>query len=366
MKVAIIGAGIVGLSTAWGLVKSGHEVTVYEQGPIPNPHSASFDQHRMIRPHYGEQTGYTAMVSEAFGAWDRLWDDLGASHLAETGVLAVDFGDTAWMQATQRALEETGTAFDKVGPEGIAQLAPALATEPGTWGLYTAKAGVLLADRIVTGLSEWLSKAGAILQENCPVTALDTDNGVLTLQGGETATADEIVVAAGAWTARLIPALTGRIEPIRSIVSYVTPPEPLEKAWADGPALFLMTRHAHLYCLPPVRGSGLKFGGAPLLRAGDPDESVSVAPDEQRRIGSAFAPYLQDPAGHVLTEGVGAFYADPADKRFIIERTGRATVVTGCGGRMFKFGALVGQRVADCLDGRLSAAALSLWARAEV
>ena len=41
MRVIIAGAGIAGLCTAWQLVKRGHKVTVIEQGPIPNPVSAS-------------------------------------------------------------------------------------------------------------------------------------------------------------------------------------------------------------------------------------------------------------------------------------------------------------------------------------
>ena len=37
MRILIVGAGVIGLSTAWALVGEGHEVAIYEQGPIPNP-----------------------------------------------------------------------------------------------------------------------------------------------------------------------------------------------------------------------------------------------------------------------------------------------------------------------------------------
>ena len=54
MRVIVVGAGIAGLSTAWSLVKRGHQVTLLEQGEIPNPLAASGDHHRIIRRAYGK------------------------------------------------------------------------------------------------------------------------------------------------------------------------------------------------------------------------------------------------------------------------------------------------------------------------
>jgi len=42
MKIAIIGAGFTGLSAAWELIKSGHEVQVYEKDSIPGGLAAGF------------------------------------------------------------------------------------------------------------------------------------------------------------------------------------------------------------------------------------------------------------------------------------------------------------------------------------
>jgi sarcosine oxidase len=54
MRVTIVGAGIVGLASAWSLTKRGHLVTLVEQAAvIPNPRSASGDEHRLMRHAYG-------------------------------------------------------------------------------------------------------------------------------------------------------------------------------------------------------------------------------------------------------------------------------------------------------------------------
>lgn len=49
MKTIIVGGGIVGLSAAWALKRAGADVSVVEQGALPNPLGTSVDQHRLIR-----------------------------------------------------------------------------------------------------------------------------------------------------------------------------------------------------------------------------------------------------------------------------------------------------------------------------
>lgn len=98
MRVAIIGGGIAGLSTAWSLTKSGIETTLFERGPIPNPLGASGDHHRIIRRAYGRQGGYQRRITEAYEAWSEMWGDLGQDHLVASGFLLVshyagDMGD---------------------------------------------------------------------------------------------------------------------------------------------------------------------------------------------------------------------------------------------------------------------------------
>ena len=66
MRITIVGAGITGLSTAWSLSKQGHDITLIEQGSIPNPLAASGDRHRMIRRAYGDADGYAHTIDEAF------------------------------------------------------------------------------------------------------------------------------------------------------------------------------------------------------------------------------------------------------------------------------------------------------------
>src|SRR5258708_29243723 len=85
MKALIVGGGIMGLATAWGLARDEHEVDLFEQGALPNPLASSMDEHRLIRHPYGNHLGYARMIDDAYAAWDLLWHDLGQCFYAPTG-----------------------------------------------------------------------------------------------------------------------------------------------------------------------------------------------------------------------------------------------------------------------------------------
>ena len=111
MHVVIVGGGIAGLATGWSLLKRGIQVTLVEQADvIPNPLSASGDQHRIIRRAYGGLGGYQNRIDEAYEAWNELWDDIGEKLLVDTGFLLVSQtpGDEA--DIYQKSLAQSGVS----------------------------------------------------------------------------------------------------------------------------------------------------------------------------------------------------------------------------------------------------------------
>src|SRR5471032_1818948 len=108
MKTIIVGGGIMGLSTAWALAKSGQDVELFEQGPLPNPLASSMDEHRLIRHAYGVHTGYARMIDDAYAAWDLLWSDLGQRLYAATGTLALTGNGADWAERSAASLAAIG------------------------------------------------------------------------------------------------------------------------------------------------------------------------------------------------------------------------------------------------------------------
>src|SRR5215813_12936316 len=124
--ILVVGAGLIGLSVARAALRRRHRVTIFEQGRIPNPEAASFDQHRMVRPHYGAAEGYARMVGEAFAAWSELWRDLGATHFVDTGALAVSTAPGDYADLTAATFTRLGIAHERLDAAAIERLCPHL------------------------------------------------------------------------------------------------------------------------------------------------------------------------------------------------------------------------------------------------
>lgn len=221
---------------------------------------------------------------------------------------------------------------------------------------------MLLADRAVTALAAAATRKGAQLRPGLAVSDVDAERGIVRTATG-IVEADAVVIAVGAWTSKLLRSFDRRVTPIRSVVAYVMPPDELAADWAASPCTMIETRESMLYALPPIPEAPLKLAGTANLRQADPDRPEPVTPQEAQAVLEAFRPYLPNIERYRVVDTAMGCYADPPDKTFIIERQGRAVIVSGCGGRMFKFGPLLGMEIAAVLAGKASAATLDHWGR---
>ncbi|MDX8525625.1 FAD-dependent oxidoreductase [Mesorhizobium sp. MSK_1335] len=366
MNVIVLGAGIAGLSTAWSLVKAGHNVSIVEQGPIPNPLAASGDHHRIIRRAYRAGTGYGQLISEAYDAWDELWADLGENHLDPRGFLCVsrEPGDEA--EEYREGLEEGNFSFELLDPAAAVERWPFL--EPGTfrYAYFSTEGGALHCKKIAVGLAKWLRAHDANVYENSKVVEVDADAGRIVLESGETMQADRVVVAAGAWVLKLFPELGGELKTFRTALAYVEPPTDLKAVWEVAPVILDVGGVTDGYMIPITRGAGMKFGsGLHKVPTSDADWNRQPVPGEGEVIRNLFSPPIARITEYKVTEVVTCAYTFTADEKFLAYEKGKCLVVSACSGHGYKFGASVGRRVAKAIgDGDI--AGLKRWLRAEM
>lgn len=366
-SAVVLGAGIMGLSAAWGLARRGFTVRIVEQDEVPNPRGASVDHHRLIRHAYGSQAGYMRMVDPAYAAWDHVWHDIGETLHIPTGVLAVSGSAKGWLGESRATLAADGLAFEDLTAAAVAARFP-IFTESGIGTAFHMKpGGVLLAGRIVGGLARHLAARGVTI-EHARATAVDPARASLRLADGTERGADLLVVAAGPWAPRLIPAVLGpRVVASRQILVLLEPPPQHREAWAKAPMLLDLAEDGGFYAVPPVAGTPLKIGDHRFSRAGDAEADPRGATAAEAEEILAFArPRLRDVAGYRILDARACYYDVEDRERFVVEpATPRCLVMSGFTGHGFKFGPLLGLALAAAAAEPALLPTLAPWAAGE-
>jgi len=365
MRAIIVGGGIFGLCTAWALRRRGHQVTLYEAGPIPNPRASSWDEHRLIRYVYGNAEGYARMVTAGYAGWEALWADLGTRHYAESGTLLL-----AGRRADQRldpslpVLERIGLPLEVLdGPALRARFAP---LDLGAYarGLYLPSGGILFARSIEEDLAAQLAAGGAVLHDQAPVAAVDAAAGRVTLADGRSDEAELVLVAAGPWIGRLVPALAPRVYVSRQAVVLLDPPADARAAWEKLPMVLRLTEDEDedsFWFVPPRAGRPAKLGVHVESPGGDPDGDRSATTDElerlMRRVRARLTGWERFGFHSVRT----CFYTYAHEDRFIAHREGRMLALSCCSGHGFKFAAAIGLETVRMLEGAVAFDSYADW-----
>lgn len=357
MRVSIVGAGIGGLSLAWALRRRGVDVTVFEQGEIPNPVSSSFDEHRITRHTYSDPLGYGPLMPEAFAAYDALWRDLGRSHYLPTGIVYMSQVDDSEYEVTARDLDQMGIAHRSLDVAELERRLPFLNVQGVKSAFQADGAGMLFANRIVSDLAAWLAENGAVLRPNSRVTDIDAATGSL-VADSQRHDADIVVVCAGAWISDLLKDYGTRTIASRQLVLYLDPPSQYRAAWENAPVIAAMTGGHGAYILPPRDGTRLKIGDHVFTRQGHGSDDRIATEADVAPVAAALTSVLRDASAYSVLERKVCYYTVTSDQRFVVETLGKAAwVVSACSGHGFKLGALVGDRLARTLLGEFSPAA---------
>ncbi|MGE0844971.1 MAG: NAD(P)/FAD-dependent oxidoreductase [Flavobacteriaceae bacterium] len=366
MKIVVVGAGIAGLSTAWQLVKRGHTVYLVEQArEIPNPLSASGDQHRIIRRAYGGADGYARNIDDAYAAWNEMWNDLGCKLVEDTGFLCVSQWPDDEADIYRQGLERGSYHCELFEPAEAARRWPFLEEGTFRYAAFSREGGVLFCQIIARLLGKWISEHRGIVLKGARIKTIDTAAGKVRIAGGPEIEADRVVVTAGAWVNELFPALAGTLVTYRTAVAYFEPPEDLAEVWMDAPVVLDIGGDADGYILPPVAGCGLKFGTGHHRRpTGNPNAGRVPYEGEAEEIRARFSPPLARLDEYRPGEVVTCCYTFTEDEKFFAAREGRTLVVSACSGHGYKFGAAVGRRVADAVESD-DDGSLIRWLRAE-
>jgi sarcosine oxidase len=321
-RVAVVGAGVMGLSAARGLARGGHDVVVHERFHVGNRRGSSHGRSRIFRLAYADER-WVRLAQEALAGWRELEAEAGEELLVLDGLLEIV---TRLEESSAPTLERLGVPWERLTAAEAEARYPVRVPE-GAFAVLQPEAGIVRADRALAAFARGLDvREGSVVRST---DGLD---------------ADAVVVTAGGWVNELVePPLPVRVT--RETICYFR---------LDGrvPAVvsFRPDSHGHdFYALgDPVHG--LKVGAHHAGAATDANEEAEPSPELVDRI-TAWANEVFELADPEPVEADTCIYTTTADESFVLERRGRVVVGSPCSGHGFKFAPAIGKRLAALAAG---------------
>ena len=330
--VVVVGAGVMGLASAWALKRAGRDVTVLEQFDVGHPYGSSHGASRIFRFAYSE-TDWVALAQEALPLWRELEAESGTEVLSLTGLLDSS-GDSA---ALRSALEACSAEYE-VLEEGEAARRFGIELEGEI--VLELHGGIVRADRALAAFSRGIPVENGVrvlaLQANGEGVTLETSAGAV-----EAALA---VVAAGAWATPLLADAGIELETnvSQETVAYFDLPgadelpSVIDWNWRRRAATRTRCRPARTSSRSGCTTRACR--SSPVSR-GEPDPEVVEAESEWVR--------RRYPAADPTPRGAETcLYTNIEEDRFVTERHGTIIDCSACSGHGFKFAPAVGARVA--------------------
>lgn len=361
----VIGAGIFGVTAALELNARGHRVSLFDPGPLPHPLAASTDISKVIRMEYGPDEGYMALVEEAregWLAWNEEWMAAGSEPLYhETGVLITSrepMAEGGFEYESWRMLLQRGHTPERMDTDTISQRYPAWSTGRYIDGFFHSKGGYAESGRVVEALARTAEREGVTLHADRKVAGLlEKDGRVVGLRddkGGEVR-ADEIVLAAGAWTGKMVPHLARCIRATGHPVFHLKPKARDDFASERFPVFTADVARTGYYGFPVNRDGIVKIANHGVGTPIDPDAPRAVSERDENKLHEFLEETFPSLADAPVVFTRLCLYADTQDEDFWIardpERKG-LTVASGGSGHGFKFAPVLGRLVADAVEGK--------------
>ena len=346
-----MGAGALGLATAWTLARRHRDVVVLDAAHPGHDGAGSRGDARILRGSYTERH-YVEMAREARPMWDALERDSGRALLHRCGLL--NFGDG--LGALHDAMRSAGTAATPLSAAETRARFPGLAVDgPSLW---ERDAGVLAADAC---LGAFVETAPFTVRPDAAVRRVgpgDDAGAAVELADGGRVVADAVVICAGPSSLALLgdaPTAVAAPATWQQVVYLATPRHHEWPAFIEwGPSTF--------YGLP-VRARGcLKL--AQHVPA-TPRRGEDVPGDDPRLLEAlrGAARRLLPGCGPEPVATERCLYDNTVDGDFVLDRVGDVVVGCGTSGHGFKFAPLLGEILADLATGvapRIDVARFSL------
>ena len=361
-KIIVVGAGINGLTAAIELKTRGHNVVLVDPGPLPHPLAASTDISKAVRRAYGADEDYAALADRSIKLWRKWNEEYSVELYHEVGVMFVrrrEMKPGDFEYESFKILERRGHKIERMNSARFWKRFPAWNPELYRDGVLELEAGYAESGRVVATLIGRAKSLGIELREGVGFLRLDEgDDRVsgIVLDDGQRIAADFVVVAVGAWTPYLLPFTKKFFRANGQPVFHLKPRQPELFASQRFPVFGADITTTGYYGFPVNRDGVVKIANHGPGREMSPESPKrAVTAEDQgnlREFLSSTFPLLAD--APIVYSRV-CMYCDTHDGHFWIapdpDRQGLVIAAGDCG-HGFKFAPVLGEIIADAVEGK--------------
>src|SRR5437879_3226690 len=207
-QVVVVGLGSMGSQALWQLARRGVTAIGIEQFAPGHDQGAGHGESRIIRSCYQEGPQYVPLIQAAFPLWRELERETGQHLLTENGALFIGRTDSGYLPDAIATAEAYGLPYELLDAAEASRRYPQhrLASDEAVF--LDVKAGFLRPEAAVRAAAGRAEQLGARVVSAARVEAIEerADRVEVRTAAG-TFRADQAILAAGAWTAKLLPEL---------------------------------------------------------------------------------------------------------------------------------------------------------------
>ena len=353
--VIIAGLGAHGSSAAYALASRGAAVLGFDRFARGHTLGSSSGLSRIIRLSYYEHPDYVPLLRRAWELWRELERASGEHLLTETGGLYAGPPDGQLVSGALNSARSHRLDHEVLDTRTLRERYPLFAWLEGWTGVFERQAGWLAPERCIETHLRLAERAGATFRFEEPIERWgSTFDGIRVTTRSGSYEAKQLVITAGAWTAKLVPSLASQLSVERSVLFWFEPRAERD-AFARLPVYIVEDTDRIFYGFPYIEGQGVKVAGLHFGDPADPDtlDRTPSADDEERVRG--WLRRRVPLANGERRDAKVCMYTNTVDSHFVIDNLledSNVVVASACSGHGFKFASVIGEILADLvLDG---------------
>jgi sarcosine oxidase len=213
VKVAVVGAGVLGAMTAWRLAHRGADVVLYDRFGPATDRGSSHGRSRIFRRALFEGVAYVPLIERSAVLFEELADVDPTARMRVTGGLTIGPGSGGIVAAAMEAAKVGNVEVEVLDHDELRRRFPQHLLLADDMAMFEPGAGVVPAEPAVRAAVDAAHAQGATVRVGSRVIAVEPlAEGVAIETESERDHADAVVLAAGAELGSLVPDLALPLE----------------------------------------------------------------------------------------------------------------------------------------------------------